>query len=119
MGAFEKVLNTPDLSVSFDAINIGFHDSSDFAPNKPWPHQDQDPEKHSSRCLQGLVNFQRCGPNDGGFIACKGGHNLSEQFHQEMAHEERIPAWTKELYGFTEAGQSGLLIMVASGKRSV
>ncbi|PQE08896.1 Phytanoyl- dioxygenase protein [Rutstroemia sp. NJR-2017a BVV2] len=106
--AFEKVYNTPDLIVSFDAINIGFHDRSDFAANKPWPHQDQDPLLPGFRCLQGLVNLQPCGPNDGGLIVCKGAHLLSEQFHKEMADEKKIPAWTNEWYGFTERGMKWL-----------
>ena len=100
--AFEKVYGTKDLIVSFDAINIGFHNREDFPPNKPWPHQDQDPTKPGFRGLQGLVNLQPCGPEDGGLIACKGAHLLSEQFHLEMADEEKIPAWTNEWYGFTE-----------------
>jgi hypothetical protein len=106
--AFEKVYNTQDLIVSFDAVNVGFHDRSDFPENKPWPHQDQDPTKPGFRCLQGLVNLQPCGPNDGGLIACKGAHLLSEKFHKDMADEEKIPAWTPEWYGFTERGMKWL-----------
>lgn len=108
IAAFEKVYNTPDLIVSFDAINIGFHNRDDFPPNKPWPHQDQDPLKPGFRCLQGLVNLQPCGPEDGGLIACKGAHLLSEEFHRDMAAEEKIPAWTNEWYGFTDAGMAWL-----------
>jgi hypothetical protein len=106
--AFEKVFNTPDLIVSFDAINVSFHDRADWPPNVPWAHQDQDPDKPGFRCLQGLVNLQPCGPNDGGLIACRGGHLLSEQFHEAMKDEERIPQWTNEWYGFTDAGMSWL-----------
>jgi hypothetical protein len=106
--AFEKVFNTPDLIVSFDAINISFHDRSDWPPNTPWPHQDQDPDKPGFRCLQGLVNLQPCGPDDGGLIACKGAHLLSEQFHEDMKHEERIPQWHPEWHGFTDAGMTWL-----------
>ncbi|KAK0102120.1 hypothetical protein ONS96_006084 [Cadophora gregata f. sp. sojae] len=105
---FEKVHGTQDLIVSFDAINIGFHDRSDFPANKPWPHQDQDPAKPGFRCLQGLVNLQPCGPNDGGLIVCKGGHLISEDFHRDMADEPRIPAWTPEWYGFTDNGMKWL-----------
>lgn len=108
IAAFETVYQTPDLIVSFDGVNIGFHDRSDFAPNTPWPHQDQDPLKPGFRCLQGLVNLQPCGPDDGGLITCKGAHLLSEDFHRDMAAEEKIPAWTKEWYGFTAAGMAWL-----------
>lgn len=80
----------------------------DLPENKPWPHQDQDPSKPGFRCLQGLVNLNPCGPNDGGLIVCKGGHILSEQFHREMADEPRIPAWTPEWFGFTDNGMKWL-----------
>lgn len=34
VGAFEKVYNTPDLVVSFDALNFTFSDRDDIQPNK-------------------------------------------------------------------------------------
>lgn len=92
-GAFEKVYDTQDLIVSFDAVGFGFPNRKDLPPNKPWPHQDQNPEKPGFRCLQGLVNILPNGPNDGGLIVCKGGHLLSEEFHEEFKNEERIWAW--------------------------
>ncbi|CAN9126833.1 unnamed protein product [Alternaria alternata] len=107
VGAFEKVYDNKDLIVSFDAINFTLP-RSDIAPNKPWPHQDQDPAKPGFRCLQGLVNLLPNGPDDGGLIVCPGGHLLSDEFHRDMADEERIPAWTPEWYGFTENGMKWL-----------
>lgn len=106
VGAFEKVYGTEDLLVSFDTINYGFHNREKLPANKPWPHQDQDPDVPGFLCLQGLVNLLPNGPNDGGLIVCKGAHLLSEQFHDEMrsANEDRIPAWTREWYGFTDKG---------------
>lgn len=108
VGAFEKFLGTEDLIVSFDAINVTLPNRKDLPPNKAWPHQDQDPLKPGFRCMQGLVNLLPNGPNDGGLIVCKGSHNLSKQFHEEMAWEEKIPAWTNEWYGFTENGMKWL-----------
>jgi len=91
---FEKVYDTQDLIVSFDAVNIGFPGRKDLKPNSPWPHQDQDPTKPGFRCLQGLVNLLPNGPNDGGLIVCRGGHKLSEEFHKEFANEpDKIWAW--------------------------
>ncbi|KIH92448.1 hypothetical protein SPBR_02891 [Sporothrix brasiliensis 5110] len=108
-GAFEKVYGTEDLLVSFDTINYGFSHRAHLPPNNPWPHQDQDPERPGFRCLQGLVNLLPNGPNDGGLIVCRGGHALSEQFHNEIrGTEEPIPAWTKEWYGFTDKGMQWL-----------
>ncbi|KAI6367917.1 hypothetical protein MCOR32_007024 [Pyricularia oryzae] len=106
--AFEQVYGTEDLLVSFDAINYGFTNRDNLPANKPWPHQDQDPEKPGFRCLQGLVNLHPNGPDDGGLIVCRGGHLMSEAFHEAMKDEERIPAWTREWYGFTEAGMKWL-----------
>lgn len=106
--AFEQVYGTPDLLVSFDAVNMQFPNRTDMPENKPWPHQDQDPAKPGFRCLQGLVNLLPNGPNDGGLIVCRGAHMLSEQFHREMADEPRIPAWTPEWFGYTERGMQWL-----------
>lgn len=106
--AFETVYDDKDLLVSFDAINYGFANRTNLPENKPWPHQDQDPEKPGFRCLQGLVNLHPSGPDDGGLIVCKGGHLLSEQFHRDMKDEPRIPAWTPEWFGFTDNGMKWL-----------
>jgi hypothetical protein len=107
--AFEKVYDTEDLIVSFDAVGFGFPNRKDLPANKPWPHQDQNPEKPGFRCLQGLVNMLPNGPSDGGLIVCKGGHHLSEEFHEEFKDEkDRIWAWTPEWYGFTDAGMKWL-----------
>ena len=108
VGSFEKVYMTEDLLVSFDAINYGFSNRENLPANKPWPHQDQDPSKPGFRCLQGLVNLLPNGPDDGGLIVCKGAHLRSEEFHEAMKDEERIPAWTPEWYGFTENGMKWL-----------
>ncbi|CRG92017.1 hypothetical protein PISL3812_09071 [Talaromyces islandicus] len=104
IAAFEKVYDDEDLIVSFDAVNFGFPNRTDLPPNKPWPHQDQDPERAGFRCLQGLVNLLPNGPDDGGLIVCRGAHLSSEEFHHEFKNEERIPAWTSEWYGYTEKG---------------
>ncbi|KAL2785527.1 hypothetical protein BJX66DRAFT_343035 [Aspergillus keveii] len=106
--AFAKVYDDEDLIVSFDVVNVQFANREDMPENKPWPHQDQDPSKPGFRCLQGLVNLNPAGPNDGGLIVCPGGHRLSAQFHAEMADEPRIPAWTPEWFGYTENGMKWL-----------
>lgn len=108
VSVFEMVYQDKNLIVSFDAINYGFANRTNLPANNPWPHQDQDPDKPDFRCLQGLVNLHSNGPDDGGLIVCKGAHLLSEEFHIAMKNEERIPAWTKEWYGFTDAGMQWL-----------
>jgi hypothetical protein len=104
VGAFEKVHDTEDLVVSFDTVNLSFPNRKDLQANKPWAHQDQDPTKPGFRCLQGLVNLLPNGPEDGGLIVCKGAHLLSEEFHKKFIDEPKVWAWTKEWYGFSEAG---------------
>lgn len=107
--SFERVYGTKDLLVSFDTVNYGFHNRENLPANKPWPHQDQDPELPGFRCLQGLVNLLPNGPNDGGLIVCKGAHLLSEKYHDEFrGKEERIPQWTNEWYGFKDEGMQWL-----------
>lgn len=94
VAAFEKVYETDDLIVSFDAVNISFPNRTDLPANKPWPHQDQDRTRPGFRCLQGLVNLLPNGPDDGGLIVCKGAHLLSEEFHEAFEDEkDRIWAW--------------------------
>ncbi|KAJ5369729.1 uncharacterized protein N7496_005821 [Penicillium cataractarum] len=106
--AFRKVYGEKDVIVSFDAVNFAFPNRTDLPPNKPWPHQDQNPKKPGLRLMQGLVNILPNGPKDGGLIVCKGAHLLSEQFHKEMSWEDPIPAWNPEWYGFTERGMQWL-----------
>ncbi|KAL4812252.1 hypothetical protein BDW67DRAFT_178878 [Aspergillus spinulosporus] len=110
VNTFAKVYDDEDLIVSFDVVNVQFSNKNESLTrhSKPWPHQDQDPAKPGFRCLQGLVNLNPCGPDDGGLIVCPGGHKISEQFHREMANEPRIPAWTPEWFGFTENGMKWL-----------
>ncbi|KAF6812650.1 hypothetical protein CMUS01_13012 [Colletotrichum musicola] len=109
VSAFAKVYDTDDLIVSFDAVNMAFPNRKDVKPNKPWPHQDQDPERPGFRCLQGLVNLLPNGEKDGGLIVCKGAHLLSEEFHEQFRDEpDRVWAWTKEWYGFTDSGMRWL-----------
>jgi hypothetical protein len=107
--AFERVYDTKDLLVSFDAMNVSFPGRKDVKPNTPWPHQDQNPEKPGFRCMQGIVNLLPNGAKDGGLIVCKGAHNLSEEFHAEFKNEEnKVWSWTTEWYGFTEQGMAWL-----------
>lgn len=100
--------DTDDLIVSFDASNLALPSRADLGPNAPWPHQDQDPRRPGFRCLQGLVNVLPNGPGDGGLIACRGAHRLSEEFHRAFRDEERVWAWTEEWFGFTDAGMAWL-----------
>ncbi|SGY15360.1 BQ5605_C013g07344 [Microbotryum silenes-dioicae] len=110
VGAFEKVYNTQDLIVSFDVIKIQFPHRKDAPANKPWAHQDQDPEQPGFRCLQGLVNLNPCGDDDGGLVVMPGAHLISEEYHTTFRDEERLWQWTNEWYGYkvSERLETGL-----------
>lgn len=99
IGAFEKIFQTDDLLVSFDAVNVSLAGRLDkkYEEFKPWAHQDQDPERPGFRCIQGFVNLAPNGDNDGGLMVLKGGHLVSEEYHKAFNDEEREFRWTNEV----------------------
>lgn len=60
----------------------------DLPPIGAWPHQDQDPDRPGTRCIQGFLNFIESGPDDGGLIVLKGGHKVSKAYHDRMRGQE-------------------------------
>ncbi|KAI5477301.1 hypothetical protein MNV49_006522 [Pseudohyphozyma bogoriensis] len=108
VAAFEKVYGTEDLIASFDVVNIQFPNRRDAPENKKWAHQDQDPERPGFRCLQGLVNLNPCGPEDGGLVVMPGAHKISAEYHDAFRSEERLWQWTNEWYGYKETGLAWL-----------
>ncbi|CAK7238473.1 hypothetical protein SEUCBS140593_010724 [Sporothrix eucalyptigena] len=107
--AFTKVYDTPDLIVSFENVNMAFPNGTDLPPNKPLPHQDQDPKWPGFRGMQGIINiFPNC-DDDGGLIASKGGHLLSEEFHEHFKNDPPpLCPSTTEWYGYKEEGLAWL-----------
>lgn len=103
-----RVYGTDDLIVSFDVVNVQWPHRKDAPPNKRWAHQDQDPERPGFRCLQGLVNLNENGPDDGGLVVMRGGHKISEEYHDTFRDEERIWQWTNEWYGYKDTGLAWL-----------
>lgn len=99
-----RVFGTDDLIVSFDVVNVQWPNRKDAAKNSPWPHQDQDPERPGFRCMQGLVNLNESGPDDGGLVLMRGSHKISEEYHNTFRTEERIWQWTNEWYGYKDTG---------------
>ncbi|BGO99598.1 hypothetical protein RTG_01865 [Rhodotorula toruloides ATCC 204091] len=104
IGVFEKLFNTEDLLVSFDAVNVSLPNRRDLPPVKPWAHQDQDPLRPGFRCIQGFVNLNPCGDNDGGLMVLKGGHLVSKEYHEAFKNEEQEFRWTNEMYLFKDTG---------------
>lgn len=99
IGTFEKIFQTDDLLVSFDAVNVSLAGRLDkkYDEFQPWAHQDQDPERPGFRCIQGFVNLCPNGDNDGGLMVLKGGHLVSQEYHKEFNEEEREFRWTNEV----------------------
>ncbi|KAK4051417.1 hypothetical protein OIV83_002901 [Microbotryomycetes sp. JL201] len=105
IAAFEKIYQTEDLIVSFDAINISFPGRKDIGENTAWAHQDQDPERPGFRCVQGFVNLTPSGDKDGGLKVLRGGHKVSEEYHQTFGEDpDPIFRWTNEVYMFKDEG---------------
>ncbi|GAA5987453.1 hypothetical protein JCM10908_001958 [Rhodotorula pacifica] len=106
IGTFEKIFQTDDLLVSFDAVNVSLAGRLDkkYDEFQPWAHQDQDPERPGFRCIQGFVNLCPNGDNDGGLMVLKGGHLVSQEYHQAFNEEEREFRWTNEMYLFKDTG---------------
>ncbi|KAI5200103.1 hypothetical protein E4T39_05850 [Aureobasidium subglaciale] len=101
---FAHLYQDQDLICSFDAVNVSLANRQDLPANGAWPHQDQDPERGGLRCVQGFVNLLPNGPEDGGLLALKGGHKVSEEYHNVFRNEHREFRWTNEMYLFKETG---------------
>ncbi|EGP86303.1 unnamed protein product [Zymoseptoria tritici ST99CH_3D1] len=104
---FQQLWGTDELLSSFDGMNITLPRQKDLTWS-PWPHCDQSPERKGMQCVQGLLNYQPNGPNDGGLIVMKGSSKLFDQFFAEKReqddHEDKPPeeANFKDLFIFRE-----------------
>jgi hypothetical protein len=104
---FQQLWGTDELLSSFDGMNITLPRQKDLTWS-PWPHCDQSPERKGMQCVQGLLNYQPNGPDDGGLIVMKGSSKLFDQFFAEKReqddHEDKPPeeANFKDLFIFKE-----------------
>lgn len=91
---FEKLWKTNELLCSFDGFNITLPRQKDLKWS-PWPHCDQSPHRKGMQCVQGLMNYQPNGPDDGGLIVMHGSSKLFDQFfaetREEDNHEDKPP----------------------------
>ncbi|KAL7418492.1 hypothetical protein Q5752_006950 [Cryptotrichosporon argae] len=93
VGVFERIWDTNELIVAFDGINISIPINGRQADDdvfKPWAHVDQSPHDRHLHCVQGIVNLNPNGPNDGGLMVLKGSAALFGQLFD--AFEDRKPA---------------------------
>ncbi|KAI4658820.1 uncharacterized protein J4E79_006579 [Alternaria viburni] len=104
---FAKLWGTEELLCSFDGMNITLPRQKDLKWS-PWPHCDQSPHRKGMQCVQGLLNYQPNGPDDGGLILMKGSSKLYDEFFREKReqdnHEDKPPEEEdfKDLFIFKE-----------------
>ncbi|KAK4686141.1 hypothetical protein P7C73_g3991, partial [Tremellales sp. Uapishka_1] len=107
MKTFGKIWNTEELLVSFDIVNVSLpfpkEERSDLM-TAPWPHVDQSPARRFKHCIQGIMNFEENGPDDGGLMVLDGTLPLYAEFFDNNKHD--IPLHNGQLldsYHYTEA----------------
>ncbi|KAI5477297.1 hypothetical protein MNV49_006518 [Pseudohyphozyma bogoriensis] len=81
--AFAKVWGTDELVTSFDGFTIMLPNRKDVPDVGKWEHTDQSPSRRGFYCVQGLVNLNDCGPQDGGLMILKNSSQLFEKFFDE------------------------------------
>jgi len=106
-GAFAQLWSTDKLTTSFDGAAIMLHHRKDVKPEPKWPHMDQSPNRSGLFCVQGLVNLNVNGPEDGGLLVLKGSNKLEEEYFRQFPEEKKNHnSWgPADWYGFTEVQQ--------------
>jgi hypothetical protein len=113
---FKKIWSTDQLIVSFDGLNVmrpPKYNSKSITSYKynMWWHTDQSFNKEGAHCIQGLVNLEESGREDGSFMVLKGSHNFHQLLHKTfnskakgdwyMLSKDEI-TWMKEQVGVEE-----------------
>lgn len=98
---FSKLWGTEELIVSFDGMNITLPRQKDLTWS-PWPHTDQSPHRKGMQCVQGLLNYQPNGENDGGLILMKGSSKLFDEFFAETREQDNHVDKPPEDSGFKD-----------------
>ncbi len=70
---FERIWQTDDLLCSFDGGCL-LQAQADVSNFKQWIHCDQPRNMPGFCCIQGVVNFEDCGPEDGGLVLLDKSH---------------------------------------------
>jgi len=90
--AFATIWGTEDLLVSYDGTNVSLPFPEGELVNEAgaaWPHVDQSPNRRFKHCVQGIMNLEENGPDDGGLMVLAGSLPLYNQFFEE--HEGDAP----------------------------
>jgi len=118
---FTQLWNTSELLVSFDGINLTPPFKS--PDTRKWPHVDQSPKRLGLHCVQGILNFNPNGLEDGGLTILRGSHSFVEEFFK--THEvTNMGSWGPEDFylfddeqakWFAEKGCEAIKVCVAPG----
>ncbi len=95
---FEMLWNTNELMVGFDGCNIsipGLVKPGDAA-GKRWPHVDQSPLRKHLHCVQGIINLNENGPEDGGLMVLKGSRDYYTELFQVFDKDKPAAGWTDD-----------------------
>jgi hypothetical protein len=99
LDTFAKIYGTPDLLVSFDALNITLPNRADRPSNGKWPHVDQSPLRPGRQCVQGIINLSTAGPLDGSLMVIPRSHLAVEEF---FATQTKREDWnSRDFYAFS------------------
>ncbi|GAA5885037.1 hypothetical protein JCM6882_007205 [Rhodosporidiobolus microsporus] len=88
LDAFSKVWGTSELVTSFDSAGIFLPSRKDLQDAGRWPHIDQNPFRKGFYCMQGIVNLNYNGPDDGGLLVLEGSHKKMTAFFDETGRTE-------------------------------
>ncbi|RSH83920.1 hypothetical protein EHS25_005164 [Saitozyma podzolica] len=100
--AFAKVWGTRDLVVSFDSAAVMLPNRTDVVDKGRWEHIDQSPSRRGLYCVQGILNLNDCGPEDGGLMILKGSAPIIEEFFNTIGREETRTWGPVDFYSFTD-----------------
>ena len=93
---FEELWGTKELLVSFDGANIAIPvngRTQDDVVFKPWAHVDQNPNHRGLDCVQGIMNLNENGPDDGGLIVLKGSSALYTKLFDDFPEKTHPGGW--------------------------
>ncbi|BGP40255.1 hypothetical protein JCM10449v2_004213 [Rhodotorula kratochvilovae] len=88
LAAFSKAWGTSELITSFDGAALMLPNRTDISDLGRWPHIDQNPFRSGFYCLQGIVNLNENGADDGGLMVLEGSNRLTNRFFVETGRTD-------------------------------
>jgi hypothetical protein len=100
--AFAKLWGTDELIVSFDSAAVMLPNRTDVVDAGRWEHIDQSPSRRGLYCVQGILNLNECGPDEGGLMILKGSAALMEEFFDHYGRGETRTWGPVDFYSFMD-----------------